>query len=259
MSKLLTTLALTFSLNVSAQSVPSLAEIPLTMSDGQSGALTNAIYLEVETRQPASLVKYLSNYSGVTTEQLNDNTVAVALDHQPRFTGLVQANYAQPSFVIDTDEPATQAFIDGFTKTRTDTDKLEAITAYVSEYISEPTYIHGFNLASTVATQRSGDCTEFATLTTALARGLGLPARLTLGTVITAYAESADAFGHAWTEVWYKGKWQIIDAALYGAEGQQFYYLPTGILDNEGPGFAMSLVMASSLFPNRVINVQNLQ
>lgn len=86
-----------------------------------------------------------------------------------------------------------------------------------------------------------------------------MPARLTLGTVITAYADSADAFGHAWTEVWYKGKWQIIDAALYGAEGQQFYYLPTGILDNEGPGFAMSLVMASSLFPNRVVNVQNLQ
>ncbi|MDG6100056.1 transglutaminase domain-containing protein [Alteromonas sp. ZYF713] len=259
MNKLLTTLALTFSLNVSAQTVPSLAEIPLTMSASQSGALTNSIYLEVETRQADSLVKYLSHYSGVTTEQLSKNTVAVGLAHQPVFTGAVQSKYVQPSFVIDTDEQATKAFIEGFTKTRTDTDELEAITAYVSEYINEPTFIHGFNLASTVATQRSGDCTEFATLTTALARGLGLPARLTLGTVITAYAESADAFGHAWTEVWYKGKWQIIDAALYGAEGQQFYYLPTGILDNEGPGFAMSLVMASSLFPNRVGNVQNLQ
>ena len=259
MKKLLTTLALTFSINVSAQSVPSLAEIQLTMSASQSGALTNAIYLEVETRQAASLVKHLSNYSGVTTEQLSNNTVAVGLAHQPMFTGAIQSKYAQPSFVIDTNEPATRAFIEGFTKTRTNTDELEAITAYVSEYINEPTYIHGFNLASTVATQRSGDCTEFATLTTALARGLGMPARLTLGTVITAYADSADAFGHAWTEVWYKGKWQIIDAALYGADGQQFYYLPTGTLDNEGPGFAMSLVMASSLFPNRVVNVQNLQ
>ena len=259
MNKLLTFLALTFALNVSAQSVPTLAEIPLTMSASQSGPLTHAIYLEVETRQADSLVKQLSNYSGITAQQLNKNTVAVALAHQPRFIGAMQRKYAQPSFVIDTDEPATRTFIEGFTKTRTDTDELEAITAYVSEYINEPTYIHGFNLASTVATQRAGDCTEFATLTTALARGLGMPARLTIGTVITAYAESADAFGHAWTEVWYKGKWQIIDAALYGAEGQQFYYLPTGILDNEGPDFAMSLMMASSLFPNRLENVQNLQ
>ena len=103
MNKLLTFLALTFALNVSAQSVPTLAEIPLTMSASQSGALTNAIYLEVETRQVASLVKHLSNYSGVTTEQLSNNTVAVGLAHQPTFTGAIQSKYAQPSFVILTD------------------------------------------------------------------------------------------------------------------------------------------------------------
>ena len=86
----------------------------------------------------------------MTTEQLSNNTVAVGLAHQPTFTGAIQSKYAQPSFVIDIDEPATLEFIEGFTKTFTDTDELEAITAYVSEYINEPTYIHGFNLASTV-------------------------------------------------------------------------------------------------------------
>ena len=64
----------------------------------------------------------------------------------PRCTGLKGSSFTICLPAYDTDEPATRTFIEGFTKTRTDTDELEAITAYVSEYINEPTYIHGSRL-----------------------------------------------------------------------------------------------------------------
>ena len=252
-------LALTASLHVSAETVPSLASVPVTLAADQSVRLGATIYFEVKTPKAPQLQKHLGDYQGVTVEQLDTNTLAVAMVSQPRYTGGLKQQYSRPSFVIDTDEAATRSFIAGFDASQQLGGELNAITAYVSEYISEPTYIHGFNLASTVAAQRSGDCTEYATLTTALARGLELNARLVLGTVIVDDAETVSAFGHAWTEVWYKGKWQIIDAALYGAGQQKFYYLPAGTLDNEGPGFAMALIRTSSLFPNQVENLRSLQ
>lgn len=57
----------------------------------------------------------------------------------------------------------------------------------------------------TLAT-READCSEFSTLFVAMARSLGLPARLVSG-----LAYSGDSFGgHAWVEVW-AGKWIELD------------------------------------------------
>ena len=53
---------------------------------------------------------------------------------------------------------------------------------------------------------READCSEFSTLFVAMARSLGLPARLVSG-----LAYSGDSFGgHAWVEVW-AGKWIELD------------------------------------------------
>lgn len=59
--------------------------------------------------------------------------------------------------------------------------------------------------ASTLAT-READCSEFSALFVAMARSLGLPARLVSG-----LAYSGDSFGgHAWVEVW-AGRWIELD------------------------------------------------
>ena len=258
MMKRVIMLALTASMQVSAQSVPSMAVIPLELSPTQTLPLDSIIHFEVSTRKPAQLTEYLSTYKGLSATQLDSETVAIAMSQQPQFTGPLNAQYSQASFVIDTDEAPTQAFIDGFANQQ-QSGELDAITAYVSQYINDPTYIHGFNLASTVATQRAGDCSEYATLTTALARGMDLNARLVIGTVIVENDDTLEAVGHAWTEVWYKGHWQLIDAALYGATARQLFYLPAGVLDNEGPGFAMALARAVTLMPNQVSNVSSLK
>lgn len=89
MNKFLIILVLMFLLYVSVQLVFLLVEILLIMSVSQFGVLMNIIYLEVEICQVVLLVKYLSNYSGVIIEQLNNNIVVVGLVYQLMFIGVV--------------------------------------------------------------------------------------------------------------------------------------------------------------------------
>lgn len=65
--------------------------------------------------------------------------------------------------------------------------------------------VDGADAAQTLAT-READCSEFSALFIAMARSLGLPARMVSG-----LAYSGDSFGgHAWVEVWV-GRWIELD------------------------------------------------
>jgi transglutaminase-like putative cysteine protease len=68
--------------------------------------------------------------------------------------------------------------------------------------------------ADHVARTLAGDCTEYAMLTAAMCRAVGVPARTAVGLI---YADVADgpvfAF-HMWTEVCTAGRWIPIDATL---------------------------------------------
>lgn len=61
-----------------------------------------------------------------------------------------------------------------------------------------------------VLDMRAGDCNEHAVLFAALARAVGLPARVVAGVV---YADGAFLY-HAWDEVWIGSGWLSVDAAL---------------------------------------------
>ncbi|HSE17343.1 MAG TPA: transglutaminase domain-containing protein [Pyrinomonadaceae bacterium] len=66
-------------------------------------------------------------------------------------------------------------------------------------------HVASADAAQTLAT-READCSEFSTLFVAMARSLGLPARM-----VTGLAYSGNSFGgHAWVEVWV-GKWIELD------------------------------------------------
>ena len=69
--------------------------------------------------------------------------------------------------------------------------------------------------------------------------------------------DSVNAFGHAWTEVWYDGQWHIVDSALYRLEATQHFYLPASELDNEGPGYGMGLVRAFVLMPEQLLSLRS--
>jgi hypothetical protein len=60
-----------------------------------------------------------------------------------------------------------------------------------------------------VLEQRAGDCNEHAALMAALARSVGLPARVAVGVVYT----GTGFFYHAWNEVWV-GSWVTLDPVM---------------------------------------------
>lgn len=87
-----------------------------------------------------------------------------------------------------------------------------ALEAYVDRTVTAKNFSQVFASAAEVAETREGDCTEHAVLLAALARALGLPARVAIGLV---YVEPAQAFGyHMWTEVYVDGRWTPLDATL---------------------------------------------
>jgi transglutaminase-like putative cysteine protease len=67
-----------------------------------------------------------------------------------------------------------------------------------------------------VADSKEGDCTEFAVLTAALCRAMGIPARIVVG---IAYVDEFMGYenvfgGHAWTEAYIGNRWVGLDAAF---------------------------------------------
>lgn len=60
--------------------------------------------------------------------------------------------------------------------------------------------------------QRRGDCTEYAYLTTALARANGIPARMVGGYVVDRDMTLRSTEYHNWCEVYLDGAWRLLDA-----------------------------------------------
>jgi transglutaminase-like putative cysteine protease len=238
-----------------------LSNISLEAHEDFSLPFTDKITFEITSSNAEKIALNSKKWRDIEVQRLAQNRLAITLTQTPGYTGPVNAKYSKDSFVIDYQENATAQFIDEFKSKFEASYNLEDITAFVNDYIDEPTYVHGFNIASRVAEQKSGDCTEFAVLTTSLSRALGKPARFMTGTVILAEDGAPYAFGHAWTEVWHNEQWHIIDAALYDAaldeENSKRFYLPASSLENEGPGFTRSMFDSVGLLPEKITGLRN--
>ena len=260
-----------------SQSTPKFAVIPLTLSDNVSLPLGNEILLDVSVYDPDMVSSVLGQWSGIEIVghrngvlrlSISENVMAVVDAQSPH------PQYLANTFVIDYEEVSVKEVVSAFlaehgkgvitkkvgSSTSHEESKLESnpaeigakIEAFVANYITEPSYIHNFSFASTVAKSRSGDCTEYAVLSGAVARALAIPARVVIGTIIVEDDSSVEAIGHAWNEFWLDGYWRRIDAAMYGAEPLKKYYLPSHILNNEGPGYALGLSKAVLNAPERI-------
>lgn len=241
-----------------AQEVPSWASIPIELGSKVTIPLKAQVRLEISSLNVDDIEQALKAWNGIVVQQVNHNVLTIVMNAQPKFEGSVKADYLQSSFVIDLEEDSTQQFVKGFVNDVTTSFQLDSLIDYVNTFISNPTYIHGFSIASVVAGQRSGDCTEYAVLTAALARALKMPARIILGTVIYEENQQVFAVGHAWTEVWKDKQWHILDAALNNSDVEQYYYLPASELKNEGPGFHWGVAQATKLMPMRLKLISSL-
>jgi transglutaminase-like putative cysteine protease len=124
------------------------------------------------------------------------------------------------------------------------------VVAFVASTVTG-SHDRSFDMASQVARNRRGDCTEFAVLTAALARAAGLPARVVLGVALVPEDARLGAYGHAWAEIDGGNGWQVADAAL-AAKSQSVRYVALAVVEDEGPGYMMSVVRPMSAWVRRV-------
>ncbi len=102
------------------------------------------------------------------------------------------------------------------------------IEAFVAKYVDNKGLSVGYASAAEVAESRQGDCSEFAVLTAAMCRAVGIPAQVAVG---MAYVKDFSGLtigrqtrfengafgGHAWVQAYIGGKWVGLDAAFNSA------------------------------------------
>ncbi len=158
-------------------------------------------------------------------------------------------SYLLPSSFIDSDDPLVQKLAaEAVGDEKNAIEVAKRIETYVREKITEKNMNVGFATAAEVAETLEGDCSEHGVLCAALARAVGLPARVVIGLAYlppmkgVAALEGTGGFGfHMWAEV-YVGDdyWYPIDAAIgmYDAT-----HIVTGKSDMSGasPGYDMMM------------------
>jgi hypothetical protein len=102
-------------------------------------------------------------------------------------------------------------------KTKDAAEAAKKIEAFVAEYIDNRSLSVGYASAVEVAESRQGDCSEFAVLTAAMCRAVGIPAQVVVGIAYVKDFAGIDGFGgHAWVQAYIGGKWVGLDASFKG-------------------------------------------
>jgi transglutaminase-like putative cysteine protease len=107
-------------------------------------------------------------------------------------------------------------------------DAVEAvrrIESFVARYVDNKSMSVGYASAAEVVESRQGDCSEFAVLTAALCRAVGIPAQVVVGIAYVKEFAGMQGFGgHAWDQAYVGGdergqggKWISLDAAFKSA------------------------------------------
>ncbi len=92
---------------------------------------------------------------------------------------------------------------------------VERIESFVADYIEDKSLSVGYASAAEVLESRQGDCSEFAVLTAALCRAVGIPAQVVVGIAYVQDFAGHEGFGgHAWTQAYVGGHWVGLDAAF---------------------------------------------
>ena len=92
------------------------------------------------------------------------------------------------------------------------------IEAFVGNYIENRSLSVGYASAAEVIVSKQGDCSEFAVLTAAMCRAVGIPAQVVAGVAyVDDFMGNRGFGGHAWTQAYIGDKWIGLDASFKGA------------------------------------------
>jgi len=127
--------------------------------------------------------------------------------------------YLEPGrFVQSNNEKIIELAKEAIGNTKDAAEAVQRIESFVAEYIDNRSLSVGYASSVEVAQSRQGDCSEFAVLTAALCRAVGIPARVVTGVAyVGEFMGYENVFGgHAWTEAYVGGKWVGLDASFKG-------------------------------------------
>jgi len=144
----------------------------------------------------------------------------------------------QPSYLVDSDHPAVQAFAREHAKGSNDRERAVALYYAVRDGFRYDPYridlSHHGMLASTVLEIGVGWCVPKATLLTAVCRAVGIPSRLGyadvrnhLSTERMRESMKTDEFvWHGFSEIWLEGAWRKATPAFNLSLCEKFGFLP---------------------------------
>ena len=161
-------------------------------------------------------VQQLSNGQVIIEVQPAAAPAGVSFPYKGNDTAILEAT--RPTRFLQSNDPqiiklARQAV--GNTKDAAEAAK--KIESFVGEYIENKSLSVGYASAVEVAGSKQGDCTEFAVLTAAMCRAVGIPAQVAAGVAyVDDFAGMRGFGGHAWTQAYIGGKWIGLDAAFKG-------------------------------------------
>lgn len=126
-------------------------------------------------------------------------------------------------------------------------ERMRRLTAHVRGHVTSKSLDVGYASARETLDARAGDCTEHAVLLAALARSLGIPARVVSGLAYAPRWAGRDHVfvPHAWVEAWTGSRWEGFDAAL--PEGFGSGHLALAVGDGEPSGFYAAIGLLGTL------------
>ncbi len=232
-----------------------MATIPVEPSASLNSIADGDLTARLWTDHVSGIQDVVSEFDGIDVIATTPEAITLRFTRSPSRMEPPADRHRLPSFVIDSQAESVAQIAASLG----DSPTVDELTDFVFAHIDNKTYSRGFDLAAQVADSRAGDCTEHAVLLAALARHFEYPARVTLGVVLIENRRDVLAYGHAWTEVFVDGVWQVADATRLSDDRsvRGIRYIPLGGLDNEGLGYAMSLLEHAARFPARISDIDN--
>ena len=140
------------------------------------------------------------------------------------------------------------------------------IESFVARYIDNKSLSVGYASAVEVVESRQGDCSEFAVLTAALCRAVGIPAQVVVGVAYVKEFGGLQGFGgHAWAQAYIGadeqgqgGKWIGLDAAFKssGRGGYDAGHIALAV-GNGDPGYFFNMATTLGQFKIEKIDIRS--
>jgi hypothetical protein len=147
----------------------------------------------------------------------------VSASHGPRKAAVAEEapgkEFTDSNYFVNWDNDLVKGHaakaVTGLPATATAWDKALAVEKWVKANMKAFEFSQAMTTADNVAKTMSGDCTEYAMLSAAMCRAVGVPSRTALGVVYVPGPGGKPFLAyHMWAEVYAGGQWVPIDATL---------------------------------------------